>query len=185
MQLAIHSVPLLVEPAADTLEALAGFLSSCDTSLASACYLDALDFIALLTSFVTALETFERLLSSAVSQLEAFDRGFDGSVALLAVDTFDTCARYIPCHLHGLFQLAVGALFQLAFLSLVIVLPVAGTHIELALPVFTLVMGLIAIAPSYRVVYLDDGRHDASFHARQIAYLRTKFSIALRVSLEV
>ena len=182
MQLAIHSVHLLVEHAADTLEALAGFLSSCDTSLASACDLDALDFIALLTSFVAALETFERLLSSAVSQMEAFDRVFDGSVALqlgqkalrLAVDTFATCARYFLCHLHDLFQLAVGALFQLAFLSLVIVLIVAGTHIELALPVFTLVMGLIAVAPSYRVVYLDDGRHDASFHTRQIAYLRAK-----------
>ena len=72
VQLAVH---LLVEHAADTLEALplACFFSSCDTSLASSCDLDALDFIALLTSIVTALETFERLFSLAASQLEAFE----------------------------------------------------------------------------------------------------------------
>ena len=184
-----------VEQAVDRLEALASYLSSLADRL------DACGLNALLMSMVGAMETLERLLSSVASQMDAFDRAFDGRVRRCALDTLELyvyvlltsmaalrlaldalndAVRYVCFHLHVLAQLAMGALFHhfnLSEITLIVVGTQIMSHVMFASPIplvemLTLVLGIIAVTPDYRIIYLDDGRHDPSFQCRQAEWRR-------------
>ena len=109
----------------------------------------------------------------------------------LVLHVLGDCKYRIRLHLMSVIELAIGgAVFHCSTTSptgnlVGSTVIFASTHYALSLITFLPILELLSMimlvtllvqiwTPDYRIIHLDDGRYDASFQSRQLAYLRAR-----------